>query len=194
MSDWIVRPYQTEDEDCVVAMWLKGYSRTTAVQDAGFAHANEDGHPDHVRYWRVHQPVVVGLVSATTITVACDPQRSSYDDGKRAVIWAWAACSGDEVHWVGIKHSVIQAGLGPDLLRAVLGDRMDREQRYTSPLRDLRRIQEYPAQWKRGADRMSMLRAFSERMLRRDAVFATAAAHVLDQRRAEWRTSTERAA
>lgn len=194
MSDWTVRPYVAEDEGCVVSMWLKSYAHAREVAETGLARASEDGHPDEIRFWKIHQPIVMGLLGESEVLVACDPERSTYEPGAPAVIWAWACVSGDTVHWVAVKRSAAKAGLGEDLVRALLGDRLEREQRTTFEMPDLARLRLIPKAWKRDRGWLSALRSLSTRMLDRDRLFGAVGAHVLDQRREEWRLSSERAA
>jgi hypothetical protein len=194
VSDWIVRPYEAEDEACVVSMWLKSYAHAREVTETGLASASVDGHPDEIRFWKVHQPIVMGLLAESEILVACDPDRVHAEPGKPAVIWAWACLSGDTVHWVAVKRTAVKAGLGEDLVKALLGDRLEREQRTTFEMVDMARMRLIPKGWKRDRGWLSALRSLSTRMLDRDRLFAAVGGHVLDQRREEWRQSSERAA
>lgn len=193
MSDWVIRPYLPQDEACTVSMWLKAYAHAREVKETGLEKASEDGHPDEIRYWKIHQPIVMGILGESEIVVACDPERASYDQGP-SVIWAWACISGETVHWVGVKRNVTQAGLGADIVRDLLGDRMEREQRTTFEMVDMSRLRLIPKQWRRDRGWLSALRSLSTRVLDRDRLFASVGAHVLDQRREEWRQSSERAA
>jgi hypothetical protein len=194
VTDWIVRPYEAEDEGCVVSMWLKSFANAREHETTKYPNAAKDGHSDQVRFWRIHQPIVTGILGASTITVACDPARAEHKPGEPAVIWAWACVSEDTVHWVGVKRNAVQAGIGPDLVRALLGDRLDRPQATTFELVDLYRLKMIPAHWFRDRGFLSSLRSLSTRMLDRDETYARAGAHVLNHRREEWRQSSERAA
>jgi hypothetical protein len=193
-SGAIVRAYQAEDESCVVSMWLKSYAHSREVQETGLQSASVDGHPDEIRFWKIHQPIVMGLLAESTILVACDPERATYEPGKPAVIWAWACVSGDTIHWVAVKRNAVKADLGPDLVRDLLGDRLEREQRTTFEMTDMSRMRLIPKGWKRDRGWLSALRSLSTRMLDRDRLFAAVGGHVLDMRRQEWRQSSERAA
>lgn len=193
-ADWVVRPYEAADENCVVSMWLKSYAHAREVIETGLRHAAEDGHAEEIRFWKIHQPIVMGLLERASLVVACDPSRSTYEGGRPAVIWAWACVSGETVHWVAVKRSAIQAGLGPDLVRAVLGDRLDKPQSTTFELTDLRRLQMVPKTWLRDRGWLSAMRSLSTRMLDKDSLFASVGRHVLDAKRGEWRQNSERAA
>jgi hypothetical protein len=193
-SDWTVRAYEDADENCVVSMWLKGYANAREVQDLGLKHASENGHPDQIRFWRIHQPIVTGLLRRSKVLVACDPARSTYADGLPAVIWAWACVSDDAVHWVAVKHSVVQAKLGQEIVKALLGDRLEHPQATTFELADMRRAHAVPKSWFRDPGWLSSMRQLSTRMLDRDDLFASVGRHVLDAQRAEWRQKSERAA
>lgn len=194
VNEWVVRPYEADDESCVVSMWLKAYARSREVVDTGLAKAGELGHRDQIRFWKIHQPIVMGILAESQVLVACDPSRVHAEPGQPAVIWAWACISGDTVHWVGVKRSAVDAGLGEDLVKALLGDRLEREQQTTFEMTDLSRLRMIPKAWKRDRGWLSALRSLSTRMLDKDRLFGAVGAHVLDQRREEWRISTERAA
>lgn len=189
---WIVRDYVPEDEACVVSTWLKGYAHAREVSDAGLREAGVDGSADEIRFWRIHQPIVTALLPASQIRVVCDPNRATYEDGQLAVIWAWACFDDDSVHWVMVKRSAIKAGLGEELVRALLGDRLEREQRTTFELVDMARLRLIPKAWRRDRGWLSALRSLSSRMLDGDATFAAVGNHVLDQHRQQWRASSER--
>lgn len=189
-----MRPYRDEDEDCIVSMWLKGFAHAREVKETGLENAATDGHPDEIRFWKIHQPILMGLLPQSTITVACDPERADYLPGKPAIIWAWSCTSGDTIHWVAVKRNAAKAGLGEELVHALLGDRLDREQRTTFEMVDMARLRLIPKCWKRDRSWLATLRSLSTRMLDKDRLFASVGAHVLDQRREEWRQNSERAA
>ncbi len=193
MSDWVVRDLLAEDEPCVVSMWLKSYARTREVSER-FPLAATEGHADQIRYWKTYQPIVVGILRASQVRVACDPARAEYEPGKPAVIWAWSCVSDDAVHWIGVKHNVIQSGVGRDIVGALLGDRLERPQRMTFLLRDLARLEGTPREWTHDRAWLKGLLAIAQHRLARDHVFNAAAAHILDTRREEWLPNTERAA
>ncbi len=175
-------------------MWLKGYSKSREVHETGLEKASEPGHRDQIRFWKIHQPIVMGVLAEADVVVACDPQRSNYEPGQPAVIWAWACMTGDVVHWVAVKRTAVEAGLGEDLVRALLGDRLEREQRTTFEMVDMARLRLIPKNWKRDRGWLSALRSLSTRTLDRDVLFSRVGGHVLNMRREEWRPSSERAA
>ncbi len=192
-QDWTLRDALVEDEACIVSTWLKGYARADEVREK-FPLASQDGHADQIRFWRVYQPIVESLVRGGHVRVICDPERASYEPGEPAVIWAWACCTGDVVHWVCIKRSAARAGIGEDLARELLGDRLEREQTTTFELTDLPKAIRIPRIWKRDRQWLAAMRTLSTRMLAGDATTARVGAHVLDTQRETWRASTERAA
>lgn len=190
---WIVRDYVPEDEACVVSTWLKGYAHAKEIAGIpSMREAREDAHANEVYFWQVHQPIVTSLVSPSTVRVVCDPRRSTYEPGAPAVIWAWACMSGDTIHWVMVKRSAVKAGLGEDLVRAMLGDRLEREQRTTFELVDMSRLKMIPAFWRRDRGWLSTLRSMSMRMLDDSDGFVDVANRVLDVHRRAWTTSSER--
>lgn len=168
-------------------MWLKSYAHSSDMRELGLEQASVDGHPDEIRHWKIHQPIVTALIRGASIRVACDPERSTYEPGSPAVIWAWACLSGDVVHYVGIKRSASKAGLAADLVRDLLGERLDGAQRTTFDLVDMARLKLVPPQWRRDRGWLSALRSLSTRVLDRDPLFASVGAHVLDSQRSEWK-------
>lgn len=186
-GDWTIRDYLDDDENCVASMWLKSYAHSSDMRELGLEQASVDAHPDEIRHWRIHQPIVTALIRGnTTIRVACDPERADYESGAPAVIWAWACFSGDVIHYVGIKRSASKAGLAPDLARALLGDKLDGPQRTTFDLVDLARLKLVPQQWRRDRGWLSALRSLSTRVLDQDPLFTAVGAHVLDTQRQTW--------
>lgn len=175
-----------EDEPCLVSMWMKAFAHAREVDEAGFSGASVDGSPAEIQYWKTHQPIVESLVRACEVRVLCDPERSTYEPGSPAVIWGWSCTSDDTVHWVAIKRSAVKAGLGEDIARALLGDRLEREQRTTFELVDLSRLKMIPAAWKFDRQWLRSLRSLSRQMMRRDPLYAVVAEHLLDGQRAEW--------
>lgn len=196
-TPWVVRDFVPEDEACVVATWLKGYAHAREIGAIpSMREARIDAHPDEVFFWQVHQPIVTSLVSPSTVRVVCDPKRATYEPGAPAVIWAWACMTGSTVHWVMVKRSAMRAGLGEDIVRDLLGDRLEREQRTTFELVDLARLKLIPPQWKRDRGWLSTLRSMSMRMLdvEDDLEFSTVANRVLDVHRKAWVQSSDRSA
>ncbi len=184
-GDWVIRDAVAEDEACCASMWLKSYAHSQGVRETGLENAGVDGHSDEIRYWKVHQPIVTSLLRSCTVRVACDPERSEYGP-LPAVIWAWACVSDGAVHWVGVKRNVARAGLGEDLVRDLLGDRLESQQRTTFELVDMRKLGMVPQAWRHDRGWLSALRALSSRMLDHDPLCAAVGAHVLDVRRREW--------
>lgn len=190
---WVIRPFEADDENCCVSMWLKSYAHAREVSDAGFRKASVDGSDDELRYWSTHQPIVSALLGSSEVRVACDPARvATGDDGGPSVIWAWACVGPDSVHWVGVKRSVVRAGLGEDIVHNLLGDRIDREQTVTFELTDLKRIGLHPEKWRRDRGWLSGLRELSSRVLDGDRAYSALAAHLLDPRREAWRPGVAR--
>lgn len=186
MGDWVIRSYEPDDEACCASMWLKGYAHSDDVREAGYADAAVDASPDEVAYWRTYQPIVTGLLRSADVRVACDPERVHAEPGRPAVIWAWAAMSDDQVHWVGVKRQATKAGLGEDLVRDLLGDRLERPMRTTFDLVDLWKLRLIPKNWQRDRRWLEALRVLSMRMQTRDPVFAAVGGYVMDLRRQQW--------
>ncbi len=193
VSDWTYRDAEPEDEDCLASMWLGSYASSSEAQDA-FAGAEVSGSAEQIRYWRVHQPIVTALLRSARVVVACDPQRASYEPGRPAIIVAWACMDDEAVHWVAVKRNASKAGFGEELVRGLLGERLERDQRTTFELVDMAKLRLIPKHWKRDRGWLSSLRSMSQRVGKRDAAYVAAASHVLDARRDEWKTGKERAA
>lgn len=194
VSDWIIRPAVPEDEDCIASMWLRQLCHGQDARAAGLKDAAQRGSEAQISYWEQHQPIVTALVRGAQVTVACDPERSRYEPGAPAVVWGWSVCDGDIVYGVGIKRRVARAGLGQDIARALLGDRLERHQRTVMDLVDLSALRMIPQTWGRERGWISSLRQVSQRVLDGDALFRTVAEHVLDPSRERWMPSHRRAA
>lgn len=196
-SDWTIRAGVPEDEGCLVSMWLKGYAHSRDARESGYADAREDGSPDEIAFWRVHQPIVTSLVRRATVRVACDPARSTYEPGRPAVIWAWTCSSPGMLHWVAVKRSVVRL-LGADVAREMvadlLGADMHADIRVMFDLVDLRPLNVNGEKWKRDRRWINALRSLSARVLDGDALLHTVALDILDEDREEWQPNNERAA
>lgn len=187
-SEWTIRESVAEDEDCLASMWLKSYAHSSDLQECGFPSRFRDDSPEHIRYWKIHQPIVTALLREATVRVACDPTRSTYKPGQPAVVYAWVCSSPSRVHWVAIKRSVARLGheVTADLLADLLGDLALGKLFMTFDLMDMRMVEYLPEDWTRERGWLSALRSLSTRMLDHDDLFATVGAHVLDTRRSEW--------
>ncbi len=144
--EWIKRPYlPAEDEDAVVYLWNASYARGDEGQERG-AHvrelaARESAGSACVRsnvreLWAEQAPLVERLVGAPWVTteVVCDPERVRTTADGPAVVWGFAATSGDVVHYLVVKRDVVKAGFGPDIVRDLLGDRLERPCTFTHEL------------------------------------------------------------
>lgn len=192
MSDWIIRDAVPEDEPCLVSMWLKSYAHSRDIREAGLANATIDGHPDEIRYWKIHQPIVTRLIREGFVRVACPPDRATYENGL-AVILGWACTTPTLVHWVSVKRTLaaIDGGnIGRELVTDLLGD--VGPARMTFDLLDLRKLKAIPEAWRRDHTWLSTLRTISRRRLDADALFLDTAKHLLEA--APWLSNSERAA
>lgn len=193
-ADWTIRTSVPEDENCIVSTWLKGFSRSRDIRE-GFPQASLDGHGDQYRYWKIYQPIVEALVRNAEVRVLCDPARSTHEPSSPAVIWAWVCCTDDTVHWVCVKRSAAQTGLAEEMVRDLLGDRLEREQKTTFELTDMNeRTLRVPKIWKRERRWLTGMRALSGLVLDGDNITVVVANHLLDLEREEWRPNSERAA
>lgn len=148
MSDWIKRGYiPAEDEDALVYLWCSSYLRSCEGIDRG-AHLEhgrgaEERSSPAVReaarkMWAEQAPLVEVLLASTDVEVICDPQRPLTTAEGPAVIWGFAATTGDVVHFVCVKRDVVKAGFGPDIVRDLLGSRLERPCYFTHELVEMR--------------------------------------------------------
>lgn len=141
-GEWVKRGYVPEDENGVFYLWLKSSAH---AKHAKRERAHHDTSPEELAFFREMRPIVEMLLRDATTEVICDPDRASYEPGKPAVIWAFACTSGDVVHQVVVKRSVVEtmgAGFVGDLVRDLLGDRLAKTCWFTWPVKDL-----YTGKW-----------------------------------------------
>lgn len=196
VSDWTIRPAVAEDEGCIASMWLRQLCHGQDAKAAGFKAARESGSPEQIAYWEQHQPIVTALIRAADVMVACDPERSEYEPGRLAVIWAWAVVHEDIVFGYGIKRSIVQASreTATDLTTEVLGVHLGRPMRTVMDLVDLSAMKMIPDAWRRERGWAASLRQLSDRVVRGDAMYQAVAGFVLDPTRERWLPSSKRAA
>lgn len=188
MTDWIVRDAVPEDEPAMASMWLRAYANSADAQ-RDFPGANEKASPAEVAYWRTYQPIVTALLRSADVQVLCDPERATYEGGRRAVLWAWSCTMQGRVFWVGVKRAVVSADadLAKDMVRALIGPQLAATSTAEFHLMDLHRLGMVPAAWKRGdVWRRSML-GLSAAVLGGDVLTAVVGAHVLDPARPVWK-------
>jgi hypothetical protein len=135
---WTKRPMLPMDEDFIVYSWLTSYSRSREGQALG---ANHEGDAKR-RFWEEHRPIVEALIRTENVEVASDAADPT-------VIWGWACTSGDTVHYALVKRSLMQADREKsiELVRDLLGDRLDRACPYTREQRDLYLLGLVPREW-----------------------------------------------
>lgn len=90
--------------------------------------------------WAEQAPLVERMLAAPWVDteVVCDPERVRTTAAGAAVIWGFASTTGDVVHYLCIKRDAVKAGFGPDIVRDLLGDRLERPCTYTHDLVELR--------------------------------------------------------
>ena len=190
-GDWIVRDMLPEDEACLVSMWLKSYAHAREVRDAGFGGASVDGSPDEIAYWRTHQPIVMSLLAAGRVRVACPPGRAVYTEAGPAVIAGWVCTTPGLVHWVGVKRSVAKLGVG-DVAREMILELLvggDSFERATFDLLDAKKVGML-GEVKRDRAWLATFRTLSRE--RGASTFASVVDRIMTARR--WTPSSERAA
>lgn len=136
MSDeWTKRAYIPEqDLDALVYLWCKSYAHSPYGIARG-AHLTHT--PQELAYWDEQEPVVKRLLATADVAVVCDPERVHRSSAGPAVIWAFAATSGDVVHYVCVKRKIAPI-LGADIVRDLLGSRLERACGFTHDLVEMR--------------------------------------------------------
>lgn len=136
MGDWLKRPYEPEsDERLVVSQWLKSYAHSAYGKHRGAFRAAS---PEELSYWDEQAPLVEMLLRSCDCEVIADPDRPRASSDGPAVLWAFAVTSGDVIHYVSVKHRVVKAGFGAEVVRDLLGDRLNRPCGYTHELVEMR--------------------------------------------------------
>jgi hypothetical protein len=148
VSEWTKRAYiPSEDEDALVYLWCASYLRSLEgiARGAHLEHgrAAEERTSPAVReaarkMWAEQAPLVELLLSTTDVQVVCDPARPLTSPAGPAVIWGFASTTGDVVHYVCVKRDVVKAGFGADIVRDLLGDRLERACTHTHDLVEMR--------------------------------------------------------
>ncbi len=149
-AEWVKRPFDpTEDQSVVVSQWCNSYLRSREGQARGayFTHgrADEQKHDADIResslaMWADQEPLVRALIVSPGVRfeVVCDPERATRTEAGPPVVWAFAATSGDYVvHYVSVKRKIAPL-LGADIVRDLLGDRLERPCHFTHELVEMR--------------------------------------------------------
>lgn len=159
---WVIRPYESDDEGCLLSMWLRSYSRSEEIGEwlrarrvtAGVSRwftsqASDEEHRQSQYYWAFHRPMVLGLLRGADTRVLCDPERVHTTDGAPSCIWAWACVSDGLVHYVAVKQEVLRSGkdLAAEMVADLLSDRLEAPQVMTFEQRELLRMGLVPPSW-----------------------------------------------
>lgn len=142
-AEWTKRAYlPEEDESALVYLWCNSYLRSTEGIARGAyvprLRGDEQRNDDKVRaairaMWADQAPLVEVLLASTRVEVVCDPGRPRTTEAGPAVVWGFASTSNDVVHYVCVKRGVPQE-LKADIVRDLLGSRLDRPCGYTHEL------------------------------------------------------------
>jgi hypothetical protein len=143
-APWVLRPFGEDPRDEEAMHYLLGvaYTRSRAGQRAGASRAGRRGDEPNGEmvikqraFLAAMSPVWSWLLDNATVTLAVDPEQ-------RHIVWGWAITSEPNVvHAVGVKRSVIDdAGpdVAQDLVRDLLGHRLDKHQVLTLELPQMR--------------------------------------------------------
>ncbi len=147
-GEWVKRKFiAAEDENALVALWCGSYMRSLEgiARGAHLEHGRgaEERSTPAVReaarkMWAEQAPLVEVLLASTDVEVICDPARSVTTPEGPAVIWGFAATTGDVIHFVCVKRDAVKAGIGPDIVRDLLGTRLERPCTFTHELVEMR--------------------------------------------------------
>lgn len=135
MSDWLRRGYEPtrheegwDDEGALSYLLGVAYARSRAGQRAGASRAGfrtEAPDPHAVArqkaFLDAHRPIWTWLLAHADVELLVDPE-------KPWIVWSWLITSGEVVHAVGCKRSLIEAGVAADAVRDLLGERLARHQ------------------------------------------------------------------
>jgi hypothetical protein len=145
--EWVKRPAEPEDEDALVYLWCESYTRGQEGIERG-AHlphgrgdtskASPEVRAAKREMWAEQAPLVEVLLRSADVEVVCDPERARASEAGPAVLWGFACTSGDVVHYVCVKRNAVKAGLGPDIVRDLLGSRLQRPCWFTHELVEMR--------------------------------------------------------
>lgn len=192
MSDWTIRPGVRDDENCIAQMWHFQLCHGSEAERFGAPGAAVKNSRAEQRFWEENEPIVTGLLRSANVLVACDPERSTYEPSRPAIIWAWAVTGADDwVYGVGIKRSAVRARIAEDIVRDLLGDRLDRHQRTVLELLDMRGLHMIPSNWSKDDDWMGFMRDIAQIS---NPVFQDIVRHIVDPGRQPWLPKAKRAA
>ncbi len=140
-SPWLIRPYDPTnqlDEDGLMYFLGVGYtrsragaragaskaggSRTKAERDAGVNEVAPDARDAQRAFMLAHRFIFTWLLKNAEISLAVDREKPNER------IWAWLVTTGDVIHAVGCKRSLITEKLSSDIVRDLLGTRLMRHQ------------------------------------------------------------------
>lgn len=141
---WILRPYDPATDDGLIYLLGVAYARSGAGRREQASGAGRPM-PDYkerqarrektVAFIESHRGLWVWLLEHATTILAVDAENPHSPHG----IWGWLIMSEPNViHAIGVKRSCIKEGLGLDILKDLLGERMHSHQVTTLELPQLR--------------------------------------------------------
>lgn len=140
-APYLLRPYgRALDRDFVVSLWLMSYASSRHGRRWG---ANIPHAPERSAWWKAHEPIVLACISRGETTLLCLGDEPD-------VILAFACTEGtDVVHYALVKRRFHREGFSADMLRALLGDRLERPQRLSHEMVEMGRAgMQVPANWR----------------------------------------------
>jgi hypothetical protein len=193
-DEWVVRKAVAEDEDCVVATWLRSLCYSRAAVDLGFPEARRSYSDDQVAFWSLNHPIVTAVARTADVTVLCDPERAHHAPGQPAIILGASIVAGNTVYGAWVKNKLLKSGFGGEIMDALLGDRLDRPQVMVMELVDLLRLKAVPEEWVIDASWWHAMRKLATLAIDRDPVAGGVVAHMMDPAREQWLPRSMRAA
>ncbi len=191
-SPWTLRSYVDDDENCVVSMWLRSFSRSRYVASwlaqrgldpemprRWFLRTTTPEERHEQEYYRAFfRPMILGLLAGAETRVLCDAERAYTTPERPSLIYAWACLGPGRVHYVCVKQDAIRAGedIAADIVATLLGDRLEEAQVTTWEPRELSRMGLLPASWRHDPEWLDLMRLVQVRARRQGERAATAAA------------------
>lgn len=128
--DWVLRSYDPDgDRDSMHQLLGVAYTRSRAGQRAGAPSDRKRGEPidpeaaqKRQKFLDEHEPIWSWLLAKADVLLAVDRDEPR-------IIWGWLITSAPNIlHAVGAKRTVVDAGIAPDVVRDLLGDRLTSHQ------------------------------------------------------------------
>jgi len=102
-------------------------------------------------YRQSRRGLVVGATDDEQITIDWHVTHSDIDilcdHDNEGLLYGFCCHTGDAIHYVSLKRSVVKENLAADALRVLLGERLHRPCGFTAELVELVKLRAVPSQW-----------------------------------------------